>query len=114
MALSSTEAECQAMVAAVQEAAYLRALMKDFGYPMKEPTYIGEDNQSCIKMCHNPVMHKRLKHIDKKLITFHQKKIRKRRSRNHYIQTEDMTVDILTKSLPRIKVEKHRYVLLGN
>ena len=39
------------MAAAVQEAIYLRALMKDFGYPMKEPTSIGEDNQSCIKMC---------------------------------------------------------------
>ena len=31
-----------------------------------------------------------------------------------YIPTEDMTADISTKSLPRIKVEKHRYVLLGN
>ena len=58
VALSSTEAEYQAMAAAVQEAIYLRALMKNFGYPMKEPTYIGDDNQSCIKMCHNPVMHK--------------------------------------------------------
>ena len=66
-ALSSTEAEYQAMAAAVQEAIYLRSLMKDFGYPMKEPTQIGEDNQSCIKMCHNPVMHKRSKHIETKL-----------------------------------------------
>ena len=32
----------------------------------------------------------------------------------HYIPTEDMTAGILTKSLPRIKVEKHRYVLLKN
>ena len=32
----------------------------------------------------------------------------------HYIQTDSMTADILTKSLPRVKVEKHRYVLLGN
>ena len=66
VALSSTEATAT-MAAAVQEAIYLRSLMEDFGYPMKEPTYIGEDNQSCIKMCHNPVMHKRSKHIDTKL-----------------------------------------------
>ena len=65
--LSSTGAEYQAMASAVQEEIYLRALMKDFGYPMKEATYIGEDNQSCIKMCHNPVMHKRLRHLDTKL-----------------------------------------------
>ena len=37
VALSSTEAEYQAMPAAVQKAIYLRSLMKDFGYPMKEP-----------------------------------------------------------------------------
>ena len=48
MALSSTKAEYQAMAAAVQEAIYLRALIKEFGYPMKEPTYIGEDNQPCM------------------------------------------------------------------
>ena len=113
VALSSTEAEYQAMAAAVQEAIYLRALMKDFGYPMKEPTYIGEDNQSCIKMCHNPVMHKRSKHIDTKL-HFMRERVENGEVGIHYIPTEDMTADILTKSLPRIKVEKHRYVLLGN
>ena len=78
--LSSTEAEYKAMAAAVQEAIYLRSLMKDFGYPMKEPTQIGEDNQSCIKMCHNPVMHKRSKHIDTKLHFIRES--RKWRSRN--------------------------------
>ena len=45
------------MASAVQEAIYCRALMMTiFGYPMKESTYIREDNQSGIKMCHNPVM----------------------------------------------------------
>ena len=38
VALSSTEAEYQAMAAAVEEAIYLRSLMKDFGYLMKEPS----------------------------------------------------------------------------
>ena len=112
VALSSTEAEYQAMGAAVQEAIYLRALMKDFGYPMKDPTYIGEDNQSCIKMCHNPVMHKRSKHIDTKF-HFIRERVKSKEVGIHYIPTEDMAADILTKSLPRVKVEKHRYVLLG-
>ena len=113
VALSSTEAEYQAMAAAVQEAIYLRALMKEFGYPMKEPTDIGEDNQSCIKMCHNPVMHKRSKHIDTKL-HFIRERVENKEVGIHYIPTEDMAADILTKSLPRVKVEKHRCVLLGN
>ena len=67
VALSTAEAEYQAMAAAVLEAIYLRALLEDFGYPMKKPIDIGKDNQSCNKMCHNPVMHKRSEHIDTKL-----------------------------------------------
>ena len=70
VALSSAEAQYQAMAAAVQEAIYLRALLEDFGLPMKKPIDIGEDNQSCIKMCHNPVMHKRPKHIDQNYTLF--------------------------------------------
>ena len=99
VSLSSTEAEYQAMASAVQEAIYLRALMKDFGYPMKESTYIGEDNQSCILMCHNPVMHKRSKHIDTKL-HFIRERVENGEFGIHYIPTDDMTADILTKSLP--------------
>ena len=38
------------MAAAVQEAIYLRALLKDFGFPIRKQIDIGEDHQSCIKM----------------------------------------------------------------
>ena len=48
LALSTAKAEYQAMAAAVQEAIYLRALLEDFGFPMKKPIDIGEDSQSCI------------------------------------------------------------------
>lgn len=104
VALSSTEAEYQAMAAAVQEAIYLRSVMKDFGYPVKEPTQIGEDNQSCIKMCHNPVMHKRSKHIDTKL-HFIRERVENGEVGIHYIPTDDMTADILTKSLHVLKLK---------
>ena len=87
--------------------------MKDFGYPMKEPTQIGEDNQTRIKMCYNPIMHKRSKHIDTKL-HFIRERVENGKVGIHYIPTDSMTADILTKSLPRVKVEKHCYVLLGN
>ena len=100
------------MAAAVQEAIYLRSLMEEFGYPMKEPTDIGEDNQSCIKMCHNPVMHKRSKHIDTKL-HFIRERAEKQEIAIHHTPTEEMAADILTKSLSRAKVEKHRSKLLG-
>ena len=64
MALSSCEAEYQGLAAAVQEATFLRSLLCEMGFEQSQPTIIGEDNQSCIKLATNPVMHKRSKHID--------------------------------------------------
>ena len=66
VALSSSEAEYQGMAAAVQGALYLKQLLEDFGIQQKPPIAIGEDNQSCIRLCQNPVMHKRSKHIETK------------------------------------------------
>ena len=66
VALSSSEAEYQGMAAAVQKALYLKQLREDFGIQQKHPIAIGEDNQSCIKSCQNPVMHTRSKHIETK------------------------------------------------
>ena len=63
-AISSSEAEYQAMAAAVQEVLYLRSLLEEMGVKSEGATVIQEDNQSCIKMCKNPVMQKRTKHID--------------------------------------------------
>ena len=63
-AISSSEAEYQAMSAAVQEVLYLRSLLEEMGVKSEGATVIQEDNQSCIKMCKNPVMQKRTKHID--------------------------------------------------
>ena len=68
VALSSSEAEYQDMAAAVQEALYLKQLLKDFGIQQKHPITVGEDNQSCIKFCQNPVMLKKSKHTGS---TFH-------------------------------------------
>ena len=59
VALSSSEAEYQGMAAAVQEALYLKQLLEDF-------KQLREDNQSCIRLCQNPVEHKRSKHIETK------------------------------------------------
>ena len=103
----------QAMTADKQEAIYFRALLKDFGFPMKKQIDIGEDNQSCIKMCHNPVMHKRSKHIDTKL-HFIRERVENKEVKIHYVPTEEMTADLLTKSLARVKVERHRTIVLGN
>ena len=70
VALSSSEAEYQGMAAAVQEALHLKQLLEDFGIQQKRPIAIGEDNQSCIRLCQNPVKHKRSKHIKQSFTSF--------------------------------------------
>jgi hypothetical protein len=64
VALSTAEAEYTALSFAVQEAVWLRRLLKDLGIEQQNPTVIKEDNQGCIAMIKNPVSHTRTKHID--------------------------------------------------
>jgi hypothetical protein len=62
--LSSSEAEFVAASQAGQEAIYLRALLKGFGYCQTRPTEIWEDNASCIIMSENPTNRERSRHVD--------------------------------------------------
>ena len=100
------------MSAAVQEALHLRSLLLDFGVKCSEPIIIKEDNQSCIKMCRNPVMQKRSKHIDVKF-HFIRERIEDGTIQLEYCPTELMQADLLTKALTFQKVEKHRNSIMG-
>ena len=113
VALSSCEAEYQGLAAAVQEATFLRSLMCDMGYAQTAATLIGEDNQSCIKLATNPVMHKRSKHIDTKY-HFIREKIDDKSVELVYTPTDQLGADLLTKALPQVKVEQHRKQLMGH
>ena len=110
--LSSSEAEYQGMAAAVEEALYLKQLLEDFGIQQKRPIAIGEGNQSCIRLCQNPVMHKRSKHIETKSNIIRDK-TKDGTISIHYVPTDKMAADIFTKSLPVPKVETIRAVLMG-
>eukprot|EP00253_Pinus_taeda_P022894 PITA_22894 len=67
VALSLCEAEYQALCAAMCEAIWLRRLLNDVGKEHKNSTSIKSDNQSTIKLAHNPMFHKNTKHIDTQL-----------------------------------------------
>ena len=98
VALSSAEAEYMGITAATQECMYLRSLLRSLGYGDDDPTIIFEDNQACIAMTKNPVLHGRSKHID---IRHHyvREKVESKEVSVTYRCTEDMLADVLTKSL---------------
>jgi len=62
-AQSSTDAEIIAMNFATKEIIWMRGLLTELGVDMSLPTKLFCDNQSAIKLAHNPVFHKRTKHI---------------------------------------------------
>jgi hypothetical protein len=111
-ALSSAEAEYMALSAAVQEAIFLRALLKFMGFEQLAATEIAVDNQACIAMSQNQTMHRRAKHID---IRHHyiREKVKSGEIVLAYIPTGDNVADIFTKALPRDSFRKHAHTLLG-
>lgn len=110
VALSSTEAEYMALSGAVQEAIWLRQLLRDLGYAQQGATPIYEDNQGCINLANNPVSHSRTKHID---IRHHF--VRERLESGdiglQYCQTGDMGADLLTKGIATVQFRKLRAIL---
>ena len=64
LALSSIEAEYQAIVNATQEALWLRQILSDFGFEQQHPTPLWCDNQSAIKLAKDPVLHQCSKHVE--------------------------------------------------
>ena len=104
--LSSYDAEYQDLGAAVQEASFLRSLICDMGYQQMQATLNGEDNKNCIKLATNPVMHKRSKRIDTKY-HFIREKIDDYSIQLVYTAIDQMAADLLTRSLPQVKVEQH-------
>jgi hypothetical protein len=63
VALSSTETEYKALSKAARETVWLRTLLSDIDATPIEPVQILCDNESSIKLAHNPVFHSKTKHI---------------------------------------------------
>jgi len=99
VALSSTESEYVAAAHTVQQVKWIRALLKDLGFPQDQPTTVFEDNQACIKMIENETETQRTKHID---IKYHFLKHEQKNGvvKFVYMPTEDNLADLFTKPLP--------------
>ena len=64
VALSSCDAEYQALSSATQEALFLSNLVSDMNIDTNEPTIIHVDNTAAMFMATNPTVYPKNKHID--------------------------------------------------
>ena len=99
-ALSSTEAECLALTEATQEIVWLRTLLDELKFPQLGPTPIMEDNKGAIALTENPHLHRRSKHFIREKVTNKELTI-------EYLETSQMTADVLTKALSKPVHEAH-------
>ncbi|KAJ7528383.1 hypothetical protein O6H91_15G001300 [Diphasiastrum complanatum] len=111
VALSSTKTEYRALNNATQEAVWLRRLLVDLGQSQVDATTISCDNQSCIHLAKNLILHAQTKHIE---IHYHfvREKILDETFDLVFCKSEDQMADIFTKSLGKCKFKKF-LTLLG-
>jgi hypothetical protein len=104
VAKSTTEAEYIASNHAGAEAIWLRHFLQELGFPPSNPTTIHVDNQSAIAVAKNPEHHGRMKQL---LLSYHwiRDQVESGTIQLDYLPTTEMTADIMTKALGRVKHE---------
>ena len=108
--LSSTKVEYKSLTSATCEAIWLRHILEDVGKQQEQDTIVQCDNQSSIKLAHNPVYHARSKHIELQH-HFVGEKIESKEIGLTYCSTCENVVDIFTKLVGRIQFEDLRHKL---
>ena len=109
--LSTTEAEYVAACKAGKEIVWMCKLLQEISFKSNGPLTLHMDNQSAIQVVKHPEHLGRMKHLDLSwywLLDIVDKDI----ISSHFISTSDMPADLLTKTLPRVKVQ-HFCSLLG-
>ena len=108
-AISTAEAEYVAAASCCTQLLWMRQTLKDYGV-MCDKVPLLCDNQSAIKIGHNPVQHNKTKHIE---IRHHF--IREHIARGDidlfYVGTKDQLADIFTKPLDEAKFKELRHEL---
>ena len=93
-----------ALSLATQEAVWLRHLVEEMGNPDQEAPVIFEDNQGAIAAAHNPVFHRRTKHIQ---IRYHYvcEAVAEEIIKAIYCPSSELTADIFNKAIPKDQFE---------
>jgi len=110
VAQSVAEAEDVAVVAAVNQALWIRKIMIDLHMKQEESTQIFVDNQVAISIANDPVFHGKTKHFKIKFFLLREVQ-REGEVKLLYCKTENQSADILTKALPKAKFEYLRQKL---
>ena len=95
------------MTNATCEAVWLQRILTDLEEEQSGSTCINCDNQSAIKLAHNPIYHVRSKHIE---LQYHfiREKIELNEIDLVFCNTKDNMADIFTKPLGKLKFEVFR------
>jgi len=96
---SSAEAEYRAIANAVSECSWLRQLLAELLYKIPSATVAFCDNISSVYMAHNPVHHRRTKHIELD-IHFVREKVAIGELRVTHVPSAWQLADVFTKGLP--------------
>ena len=104
VALSTTEAEYNALAKGVKEGIWLKGMLHELGIE-QETIQIHCDSQSAIHLANHQMYHTRTKHIDIKL-HFIREVVESGVIKIVKIASKDNPANMLTKSLPRDKFKK--------
>ena len=109
VSLSTAEAEYIAAGSCCAQLLWMKQTLKDYGVNMKNvPLYC--DNESAIKIAHNPVQHSKTKHIQ-----IHHHFVRDHVLKGdisiEHVKTEEQLADIFTKPLDEKIFSSHRNLL---
>ncbi|GKA34368.1 putative RNA-directed DNA polymerase [Tanacetum coccineum] len=95
---SSAEAEFRGMVHGVCELLWIKRILRDLWISLMSPMKLQCDNESAVKIAHNPVQHDRTKHveIDRHFIKDH---LERKTVELPHVNTKEQLADMLTKAV---------------
>lgn len=96
VSLSTTEAEYRVLSDAAAGILHLQKLFEELKVSNLKPTTLYSDNQSCIRLVDNPILHEKTKHIDIRA-HFIREKVLTWEVEEDYIPTSTQQADFLTK-----------------
>ena len=98
VALSTMEAEFDALVLILQEVLWTLGLLDEIGVQVSSPVTVFEDNQSCIKFAKGQKCHGRARHVERKF-AFTRETIHNGTVELLYCPTDQQVADVFTKPL---------------